>query len=89
LFILSVLILYFYLTIFFLDLYFDYNNIEPSKEKIIKSLKWPWRLFILITKMIIEIFNEGLFPLPFTLLDKDYKLTSLYLRLKDFSKEWC
>jgi len=68
-------------------LYYERTE-EPTKKEIIKSLKWPWRLFIMIVKMIIEIFNESIVPIPFILLNKDYKQTSFYFRLKEFSEDW-
>ena len=78
-----------YIIIFFLDLYIDHSNKEPTKENIIKSLKWPWRIIVMIVKMLVETINEGVFPLPYTLMDKDYRQTKFYFKLRKFSKNWC
>jgi len=78
-----------YVIVFFSDLYDFGSKGEPDKENIIKSLKWPWRLIVMVVKMLIETINEGLFPLPYTLMDKDYRQTDFYFKLKKFSKDWC
>jgi len=75
--------------VFFLDLYSFGEKSEPNKENIIKSFKWPWRLFIMVIKMLVETINEGVFPLPYTLMDKDYRQTKFYFKLRKFSKDWC
>jgi len=77
-----------YMVVFFLVLIeIKSKENDATKEEIINSLIWPWLLIVMFFKLSIELLNEYVIYIPFTLFGKKYKDTKVYNKLYEFSKD--